>query len=59
MINRLGHRIARRDIDPKDVAVVVFEKPRPDEPTVIKLGEFSEDGFLTNWPFGFFEPDRI
>ncbi len=57
LVNRLGHHVAHGNIDPNDVSVVVFEKARPDAPTSLRIGGFDRDGFLTNWPVGFFEPN--
>jgi predicted ATPase len=59
MINRFGHRVANGDIDPQDINVVLFEKKRANAPAQVRFGEYDSDGFLTNWPFGFFEPDEV
>lgn len=57
IINRLGHRIIRGDISPEQINIVIFDKEKPGCPTKITTGTYSKDGFLTNWPYGFFEPD--
>lgn len=59
MINRLGHRIANGNAKREDINVVVFEKEHSNAPTQIKIASYDEEGFLTNWPYGFFEPDLI
>lgn len=59
IINRLGHRVAVGAIDPNDVNVVIFEKAGPDAPTTVRIGEYDRDGFLTNWPLGFFDPTEV
>jgi predicted ATPase len=59
IINRLGHRIANGNAKPQDINLVVFEKEHPNAPAQIKIAEYDEEGFLINWPFGFFEPDMI
>jgi len=59
IVNRLGHRIANGDVDPEEINVVIFEKRGPDSPTELRFGQYDKDGFLTNWPFGFFEPEEI
>lgn len=59
IINRLGHRVANKDISAEDINVIVFEKKKSDSPTTISVGKYNEDGFLTGWPFGFFEPEPI
>jgi hypothetical protein len=59
IVNRLGHRVAKGDIDPGDINVVIFEKASADAPTEIRIGRYGGDGFLSNWPFGFFEPEEV
>jgi predicted ATPase len=57
IINRLGHHIANGDAKPQDINVVIFEKEYAT--AQVKVAEYDEEGFITNWPFGFFEPDII
>ncbi len=57
IVNHLGHRIAADRVDPSDVQVVLFEQVEPDL-TEVRLVEYDSEGFLSNWPFGFFEPDQ-
>ncbi len=59
MVNRFGNRIASGDLDPQDINVVLFEKLIGNSESSIRISQFDNDGFLTNWPFGFFEPDNI
>lgn len=59
IVNRFGHRIANQDMDPQDINVVLFDKKGPDASTEIRIAKYDEEGFLTNWPFGFFEPDEV
>lgn len=59
IVNRLGHRIANGDIAPEDICVAIFEKASADAPTEVRIGQYDQEGFLTNWPFGFFEPDKV
>jgi len=59
IINRLGHRIANGDAKRQDINVVIFEKEDANAPAQVTTAEYDEEGFLTNWPFGFFEPDII
>jgi hypothetical protein len=59
VVNRLGHRVASGDIRAEDINVVIFEKPGPDAPTEIRIGRYDKQGFLANWPFGFFEPEEV
>lgn len=59
MVNRFGHRIANQDVDHQDINVVIFDKRGPDRPTQVRLAQYDEEGYLTNWPFAFFEPDEV
>jgi hypothetical protein len=59
MVNRLGHRVANQDNKPQDINIVIFEKKQTDAPTQVRIGEYDQEGFLINWPFGFFEPDEV
>ncbi|MEA4906928.1 MAG: AAA family ATPase [Anaerolineaceae bacterium] len=57
IVNRLGHKIMQGEIDPKFINIAIFDKNDPNQPTKVTVGEFDNDGFLTNWPYGFFEPE--
>jgi len=59
IINRLGHRIDNGDVKRQDINIVVFEKEHANAPAQIRVAEYDDEGFLTNWPFGFFEPEII
>lgn len=55
MINRLGLRIAiDPDLKANMTSVLLFDENDANSP---KVASFTEDGRLTNWPYGFFEPD--
>lgn len=56
LVNRLGHLIATKALSSEDVGITIFEKASPSERTTIRDANFSEKGYLQNWPFGFFEP---
>lgn len=57
IVNRLGQHIAEDRLDADDVQVMVFERESPSYASV-RISEYDEDGFLRNWPYGFFEPER-
>lgn len=59
MINRLGNLIYKNKISEKDVNIVIFEKEIGDYNTQVKISKFNEDGYLENWPIGFFSVDDI
>ncbi len=57
LVNTFGRLIAEHEFDPKDINIILFEKPNANEPTNVRKSTFSSDGMLRNWPIGFFEPD--
>lgn len=58
IINRIGQRIYRGDLSAESVSVVIFE--REDETlSSVRFSEFDSEGFLTDWPIGFFQPDMV
>lgn len=59
IVNRLGHQIANGRIKSEDVNVVLFEKAGVHEPTKVRVSTFDGEGFLQNWPLGFFLPDEV
>lgn len=56
IVNRVGNSISKREIDNSDIGVIIFEKDFGADNTTIKIGGYDEDGYLENWPLGFFEP---
>lgn len=57
MVNRVGNSIAKHEINNENVGVIIFEKDFGEDDSTIKMGGFDEEGYLENWPIGFFEPD--
>ena len=55
MINRLGRRVSEAALQEDDVAIVLFDKPGFAVPTKVKATGFDSEGFITDWPYGFFE----
>jgi predicted ATPase len=55
MINRLGRRVSESVLLEEEVAVVLFDKPKFAVPTDVKVTGFDNEGFITDWPYGFFE----
>ena len=56
IINRFGQSILKKEIDANDVEVVLFERSLDSMQTNVKISKYDSDGFLTNWPVGFFAP---
>ncbi|MGO9313772.1 MAG: AAA family ATPase [Syntrophobacteraceae bacterium] len=58
IVNRIGNQIAAGRLKNDDVNVVLFEKENPDSDTFLRFVSYDENGYLINWPYGFFEPDQ-
>lgn len=57
IVNRIGLNISRNVIKNDKVNVLVFEKNNNYD-TVVRQACYDFDGYLNNWPIGFFEPTR-
>jgi hypothetical protein len=57
IVNRIGNRIGTAGFNKDDVSVVVFDKKEADADTDIAVASYTADGFLENWPYGFFQPE--
>lgn len=57
IVNYLGRAISKGIINSNEVTVVLFEKSENDSVTKVKNSSFDEDGFLNDWPYGFFEAE--
>jgi predicted ATPase len=56
MINRIGRNIGRGKIPHDDVGISVFNKHGIEPHTDVKTSHFDAEGYLHQWPYGFFEP---
>jgi predicted ATPase len=59
MINRFGHLVYRNKIDKDSIGIIIFNKEFGDDNTQIQFGCYDEEGYLKNWPVGFFEPEGV
>lgn len=59
IINRLGNLIYKGKVLAEDVNIILFNKEVTDSNTEIKTSNFNEEGYLENWPIGFFGVDDI
>lgn len=57
LVNRLGSLVADGKLKTEDIQILLFEQEEKDGKTKIRTSSFDEDGVLSNWPFGFFEPE--
>lgn len=57
LLNKIGELIALKEIKKDNVNVVLFNAKKEEMENEIELADYSEDGFLTNWPINFFAED--
>ena len=55
ILNKIGEGIAQGKLDRSCVNVVLFNAKDESLKKYVEIASFDEDGFLTNWPIGFFE----
>ena len=58
IVNYLGRAIARGLLKPDDVSVILFEKGIDQSVTTVSNSGYDEDGYLVNWPYGFFDSEE-
>jgi predicted ATPase len=56
IVNRIGQLISKGELTKDSVQILVFDKNENSE-TVIQRSGFDDEGYLINWPYGFFEPE--
>ncbi len=56
IVNYFGRAIAEEKISSGDVSLVLFDKDIKTGRTDVRLSEYGQDGYLQNWPLGFFSP---
>lgn len=57
IVNYMGHAIEQKMIRQEDISVILFERREDNGLTDVKNSGYDEDGYLVNWPYGFFEPE--
>ena len=58
IVNYFGRAISRKQLKPEDVSLIMFEKHAGDSVTTVRNSSYDVDGFLTNWPYGFFDSEE-
>lgn len=58
IVNYFGRAIARELLNPNDISVILFEKETDQSVTTVRNSNYDADGFLTNWPYGFFDSEE-
>lgn len=56
IVSRIGRLIANGKLESDLVSVVLFEPSHNGKGSTVRTATFDSDGYLQNWPFGFFEP---
>lgn len=55
IINRVGHLVARGNLNASDVTILLFDRDEFAGSTDVRIATFDAEGVLQDWPFGFFE----
>ena len=56
IVNRIGRLIADGELDSDLAAVVLFESSRNGKGSSVRTALFDSEGYLEDWPYGFFQP---
>lgn len=56
IVNYFGRAITRGEIEKEDVSVLLFDKPIDARTATVQISGYDQDGYLTDWPVGFFAP---
>lgn len=56
IVNYFGMAIANKSLQKQDVSIVLFDKDFQTKHTQVKSSSYSQDGYLLDWPIGFFSP---
>lgn len=59
LVNRLGQLIAEGKISPNEINIVLFEPSDQLGEVTIRNVQFDSDGYLLDWPLGFFEMELV
>lgn len=59
LVNRLGTLVAEGEISPNEISIVLFEPSDKSKEITIRNSHFDSDGYLVDWPLGFFDMDIV
>jgi len=59
IINRIGQLICDKKLNRDDVNIVIFDKEGSSKPCTVTCATYDDQGYLQNWPYGFFSANRI
>lgn len=54
VLNKIGELIALNKLDKEDVNVLLFNAKQEEMRNYVEFASYSKDGYLLNWPIGFF-----
>ncbi len=57
IINQLGKAIEKGIISAEDVGIYIFEQETLEGSTTVRESKFDNDGYLMDWPLGFFDSE--
>lgn len=57
IVNQFGSAIARGRLAPSEASLLLFEKDYESNITTVHTSAFDRDGYLNDWPIGFFSPE--
>ena len=57
IVNYFGKAIAKNKLSPDNVSVILFERNPDSGVTTVKNSTYDSEGFLLNWPYGFFDAE--
>ncbi|KIH83558.1 AAA family ATPase [Pseudomonas batumici] len=59
IINQLGKSIEEGTLSTEDVGVYLFDQGGLDDSTIVRESTFDKDGYLSDWPIGFFDSEAM
>ncbi|MCO8175710.1 DUF3696 domain-containing protein [Streptococcus suis] len=57
IVNTIGELIYKKQVESKDTSILFFSKDENDSETRVEKSYYDEDGYLVDWPVGFFDGD--
>lgn len=57
IVNYFGRAIAREALRKEDISIILFNKDATTGLSAVKTTTYDKDGYLANWPIGFFAPE--
>ncbi|WP_281514658.1 AAA family ATPase [Phocaeicola sartorii] len=57
VLNKIGELISLNKLDEEDVNVLLFNARQEEMRNYVEFASYSKDGYLLNWPVGFFSED--